>query len=249
MSDFASMRDLDYTFSDMNSTLYPLFLSLGERACVVAGLGAVGCRKLAGLLAGGAKDILVLERRPLERLSANARGLLAECAARVEHRDFAASDARPGALVFAATSDKAENLRIAQLCRQSGAFCNCATDPAAGNFLVPATARKGKLTAALSTAGQSPALAAQWRAELEKWLAGRERIAWLLGRLREPVLALGLGQEANAAIFRKIAVSQAADWLADNENDKCREWFNSELPRVLAPAINNIMNEYAHVFR
>lgn len=234
----------------MNSTaLYPLFLSLEGRRCIVAGLGSVGCRKLAGLLAAGATDILALEKSGFGKLSAQAQGLLARQEVKLEHRNFDEQDAQSGHLVFAATSDRSENLRIARLCRNGGALCNCATDPEAGDFQVPAVARKGKLTAALSTAGQSPALARQWRGEQEKWLAGREGIAWLLGRLREPLLALGLGQDANAAIFRSLAASAVADWLAEDDLDKCRAWLTAELPCALAPAINDIFLEYEHIFR
>ena len=244
------MRDLDYTFLAMNSTApYPLFLKLGNRPCVVAGLGAVGCRKLAGLLAAGAANVLALDLRRFQELSGQARELLAAGGVKLERRGFEAEDARPGALVFAATSDRSENLRIARLCARKGALCNCATDPQAGDFIVPAIARKGRLTGALSTAGQSPALSAIWREELEKWLAGREKIAWLLGRLRGPILALGLGQEANAALFRKIAASPAADWLAHGEIAKCRAWLGAELPAGLAPDMENILTDYVHAFR
>lgn len=247
---FAISVELEYIFSGMNSTvLYPLFLNLRDARCVVVGLGAVGCRKLAGLLAAGASEILALDMVPEADLSSQARQLLRDGHVIYEQRSFAPCDALASRLVFAATSDKAENLRIAALCREARAFCNCATEPGAGDFLVPSVARSGQLCAALSTAGQSPALAAKWRAELAQWLGPREKFAWLLGRLRQPILELNLDSSQNRAIFRELAISPISDWLEKNDTNQCRQWLQAALPCELEPAINNILVEYANVFR
>lgn len=233
----------------MNSSHpYPVFLSLAGRLCVVAGLGSVGRRKLASLLAANADNVLALDGRPLPSLDPKAQALVKDKRVRFENRSFTAEDAAASFLVFAATSDTQENERIADLCRKSGALCNCVTAPQDGDFILPATARQGSLCAALSTAGQSPLLASQWRLELEDWLKPREKLAWLLGRLRAPVLALGNEQAFNSAIFRKIAESPVPHWLMHGDLDHCQDWLKSELPENLHPEINAIFSEFADVF-
>lgn len=233
----------------MNSTVaYPVFLFLESRICVVVGLGEVGCRKLAGLLAARTGCILALDLRAPGELSSRARELLAAGQVRFEQRSFAVSDAQKATLVFAATDHNAENLRIARLCRQHNAFCNCVTSPEAGDFIVPSVARSGSLCLALSTAGQTPALARIWREELSEWLAQHERLAWLLGRLRQPLLEVGLGHEQNAAIFRQLATSHLAEWLGRNDLKSCRDWLLNTLPGTLSPTIQQVLAEYEDAF-
>lgn len=227
---------------------YPVFLALNEHKCVVVGLGGVGCRKLAGLLASRAQNVLALDLRPKAELSIEAAQLLKDARIKFENRCFTKEDASSSFLVFAATYDCEENLRIAQLCRETRTLCNCITDPAAGSFILPATARKGNLCAALSTAGQSPYLASQWRLELEDWLRPREKMAWLMGRIRAPLLALGNEHSHNSAIFRKIAESPIPHWLEHDDLLHCEEWLKTELPPELHQELALIFAEYAHAF-
>lgn len=239
-----------YSIMPMNSTKpYPIFLALKGRQCAVAGLGKVGRRKLGGLLEAGAGAVLALDRRPCGQLGAEARTLIADERVRFEARAFEPKDAEASFLVFAATSDAAENSRIAALCRRAKALCNCATDPPGGDFILPATARQGALCAALSTAGQSPLLARQWRIELENWLRPREKLAWLMGRLRAPVLALGNEQSHNSAIFKKIAESPIPAWLENGEAWRCRDWLRAALPAELRADLEAIFAEYDAIFR
>ena len=142
-----------------HAPLYPIFLSLEGRACLVAGLGGVGRRKLEGLLACGPASVLVLDILRAEDLSAEAAALLTDPRACFESRTCTPADIQGRALVFAATGSAVENARIAALCREANVLCNCASAPELGAFSVPAVARQDGLAAALSTGGASPALA------------------------------------------------------------------------------------------
>ncbi|MBD5626528.1 MAG: bifunctional precorrin-2 dehydrogenase/sirohydrochlorin ferrochelatase [Desulfovibrio sp.] len=218
---------------------YPLFLSLEGEHCLVAGLGEVGRRKLAGLLAAGVGSVLALESglpapagdsdlgEEIARLTADPR-------VRVELRACCEADVRAARLVFAATSDARENARIAALCREAGVLCNCASAPELGSFAVPAVARAGELRAALSTGGASPALTRILRRELESWLAPRAALARFLGRLRPLVLAMGADTRHNTQLFRKVAASPLGDWLTAGDLARCRAWLERELPPALA---------------
>lgn len=238
-----------YTFSSMiSSHSFPLFMSLADKHCVVAGLGEVGARKTENLLACGAGSILALDIKPVTGICAQGRSLLRDQRITFASRAFRPEDCANATLVFATTSDAAENRRIAAICRKARVLCNCATDPECGDFILPATARQGQLCAALSTAGQSPLLARQWRMELEEWLKPREKLAWLMGRLRAPVLALGCTAAFNAAFFRKIAESPIAHWLEHADIAPCRDWLLAELPPEMQSEIDNILADYATIF-
>lgn len=218
---------------------YPLFLSLEGEHCLVAGLGEVGRRKLAGLLRAGAGSVLVLDsglaQDPQKSApdSETAR-LLADPRVHLERRTCTAADIAPCRLVFAATGDPEENARIAGLCREARVLCNCASEPARGQFAVPAVARSGELTAAISTGGASPALARILRRELEAWLGPRAALAHFLGRLRHLVLAMREDTRHNTELFRKVAASPLGEWLYAGDIASCRAWLMEELPPALA---------------
>ena len=115
-----------------HAPLYPIFLSLEGRACLVAGLGGVGRRKLEGLLACGPASVLVLDILRAEDLSAEAAALLTDPRACFESRTCTPADIQGRALVFAATGSAVENARIAALCREANVLCNCASAPELG---------------------------------------------------------------------------------------------------------------------
>lgn len=213
---------------------YPLFLSLEDGHCLVVGLGEVGLRKLAGVLAAGVGSVLALDAGKASAPGPASASLLADPRVRVERRPCTAADIAPCCLVFAATNDAGENARIAALCREARVLCNCASAPALGQFAVPAVARSGELCAALSTGGASPALAHSLRRELESWLEPRAALAHFLGRLRPLVLAMKLDTRHNTQLFRKVAASPLGDWLAAGELARCRSWLERELPPALA---------------
>jgi siroheme synthase-like protein len=77
------------------------------------------------------------------------------------------------AVVLIATADRQTNAWVATLARQQHCLVNVADDPALCDFSMPAIVRRGDLTLAISTAGQSPAFAAWLRKRLERLLDHR----------------------------------------------------------------------------
>lgn len=221
--------------------LYPVSLSLNGRSCLIAGFGEVGKRKLAGLLAADVASVLVLDPYLQRHDQADRR-------VTIEARECTREDIKRSFMVFACTSSKTENARLAALCQELNILCNDATEPMQGSFIVPAIARKGGLTATISTSGQSPALARIWRMELEEWLEPRQKLAWLLGRLRKPLLEMGQTHICNRNFFRKAAASPLGEWLQQNNLDACRQWLMANLSVSLHAELNQILKEYADVF-
>lgn len=224
----------------VSTPLYPVFLSLTGMRCVLAGLGAVGRRKLAGLLACRPASVLALD---IAAPAPEAAELLGDPRVRFEQRAFRRDDLRGCALVFAATGDSAENSRIAALCAECGVWCNSITTPDEGTFQVPAVARQGMLAAALSTGGASPALSRRWKAELEQWLAPRSRTAAFMGRLRPLVLALGEETGHNTRLFRKLAASPLQALLEAGDTTACRRLLRAELPPALHDHIAELLDD------
>ena len=223
------------------TTLYPLFLSLTGLHCLLVGLGQVGQRKLAGLLACDPASVLVLDPHASTQQDPTLLSMLDDGRVRLEYRICTADDIHGKALVFAATGSVAENQRIAALCRNQGVLCNCASAPDYGSFQVPAVARNAPLAAALSTGGASPALARRWKDELTQWLVPRARMAALMGRLRPMVLALNAETVHNTKLFRKLTASPLQQWLEDGDLENCRQWLLAELPSELHAHIAELL--------
>ena len=145
--------------------LFPLFVELDGRPCVVIGGGAVAERKVAALLDAGAVVTVVSPA-----LSPALAGLVAD--GRIAHvaRGYTSGDLIGVALAFAATDDGAINADVAHEGRLRGVWVNAADDPAHCDAILPAVVRRGGVTVAVSTGGASPALARAVRERLERAL-------------------------------------------------------------------------------
>jgi cobalt-precorrin 5A hydrolase / precorrin-3B C17-methyltransferase len=148
-------------------TVYPITLTnLRGAPVVVVGGGAVGARKLSGLLAAGAAVRLISPAAQPELR------VLAESSAITWHaRPYQPGDLAGARLVFAATNQRAVNAQVAADAAALGLLCNVADDPRAGDFHLPAVYREPGLLVAVSTAGASPARAKRLRDQIAAWIA------------------------------------------------------------------------------
>lgn len=136
-------------------TFYPAFLDLRGKPCLVVGGGKVAYDKARALAKAGARVTAVApEIRPaLARLKG-----VRPVRRRFRPSDLGTAESRPW-LVVAATDDRALNEEVSRLCAWHRIWMNAVDQPALCGFIVPATARRGPLTFAVSTGGASPALA------------------------------------------------------------------------------------------
>ncbi|MDR0826428.1 MAG: bifunctional precorrin-2 dehydrogenase/sirohydrochlorin ferrochelatase [Desulfovibrio sp.] len=209
---------------------FPLYIDLSAKKILIVGAGRVGQRKMRALLAARPQSITLLDPnfdpRGIEIFS--TPGLI--CLPRA----FTPEDLEDKDLVFAASSDPPLNARIAALCAERKILCNCASGPAAGDCIMPAHFYSEGICLAVGTEGQSPALAKRLREDLEAYVASRYAgLLALLGKLRAPLLELGLGPEADAEIFRALVFSPLAECLEKGEKDKAGAILREILPTAM----------------
>jgi precorrin-2 dehydrogenase/sirohydrochlorin ferrochelatase len=167
---------------------FPIMLRLAGRACVVVGAGRVAAEKAAGLLRYGA-EVVVVAPKAVRWIRENARaGKLVW-----RRRMFSSRDLRGAFLVVAATDSAASNHAVFHACQTQGVLCNAVDDPEHCDFFYPAVVRRGPLQIAISTNGNSPALAARLRKELERQF-GPEWGAFVknIGKLRQQLLSASM---------------------------------------------------------
>ena len=150
---------------------YPITLTnLRGALVVVVGGGAVGARKLRGLLAIGAVVRLISPA-----VTPELRALADSGAITWHARAYQPGDLTGARLVFTATDQRAVNAQVADDAAALGLLCNVADDPRAGDFHLPAVYREPGLLVAVSTAGASPARAKRLRDQIAAWLADGRR--------------------------------------------------------------------------
>ncbi|MCU0259552.1 MAG: bifunctional precorrin-2 dehydrogenase/sirohydrochlorin ferrochelatase [Ilumatobacteraceae bacterium] len=134
---------------------YPVVLDLRGVLVLVVGAGPVGVRKVEGLVAAGAAVRVVATRvtGPLDRSTV----------VEVRERAFDPVDLDGVRLVVTATGDAAVDAEVAGAARERGLWVNAADQAEDCGFILPAVARAGTLTIAVSTDGASPALARRLR--------------------------------------------------------------------------------------
>ena len=146
--------------------LFPMMLRIEGKNCLVVGGGKVAAEKIAGLLVHEA-NVTVVSPRAVSAIQKQAGlGIL-----QWKRRRFLPNDVKDALLVIAATNSPAVNSSVFRACAARGVLCNAVDDPANCDFFYPAVVRRGPLQIAISTGGNSPALAARLRRELEKQMS------------------------------------------------------------------------------
>ena len=157
--------------------MYPVFLQLKQVPCLVVGAGAVAQRRIFSLLEQEANvTVLAPEPIPLPLQHQSLRYIQAV---------YATSFLKDRKLVFAATNDIQLNKTIVREAQERGILVSSITDGITTDFSVPAHTTTGNLTAAISTNGGSPSLAAAICKEVTPILSTYEPLCSLQVQIRE----------------------------------------------------------------
>jgi precorrin-2 dehydrogenase/sirohydrochlorin ferrochelatase len=159
---------------------YPIFIDLNGKKAVVVGGGHIAERKVNTLLECGAVVTVVAPEATEGIRSLSNGGRITWIA-----RGYCSGDLEGAFCTYASTDDNTINRAVYAEASQNSQLCNVVDVPALCNFIVPSIVNRGELTVAVSTSGNSPALAKRLKAMLneelgEEWAALND----LLGRLR-----------------------------------------------------------------
>jgi len=199
--------------------LYPIFINLSDRSCLIIGGGKVAQRKIETLLEYKARVLLV---------SPVVTDVIDKWAQQElivwERRAFEPADLKGIFLVFIATGDSHINKKIADLCRERGIMVNAVDDPENCDFYVPAILRRDSLCIAVSTEGKSPLLAAKLRNELDRTIPSAYG-DWveLLGQLRDEIKRSDLDIEQRRQLFADLVYSDILELIIQGRKQEAEE--------------------------
>src|ERR1035437_211204 len=167
------------------SSLLPIFLKLDGRRGLLVGAGNVARDKIGSLLRTGLRLRVVAPQACLEIREFAAEGKLEWI-----QRRFEVSDLDGNFVVIAATNSPEVNASVYRGAVERNILCNSVDDIPNCDFFFGSVVSRGELQIAISTAGESPAVAQRLRREIDAQLPD-DLGPWLhnLGQLRREVLA------------------------------------------------------------
>lgn len=144
--------------------LYPLFLKVAGRRCVVIGGGPIGAQKARELLVCGA---LVLAVSPTfddawDALANEFPGLLTQ-----ERATWSSRHAAGAFVLFSATADPVVDAQVWDEGHRVGALVNIVDVPHRCDFYAGAVVRRGPVQVLIGTGGASPSLAIALKHRIE----------------------------------------------------------------------------------
>jgi precorrin-2 dehydrogenase/sirohydrochlorin ferrochelatase len=198
------------------SSLFPMFVKLAGKRCLVVGAGNVGEPKIGALIDTGARvTVIALHAND----AVNAWAAAGEIT--LERRAFAAEDLDGAFLAVVATASRALNGSIYREAQRRGVLCNVVDDPEYCDFYYPAVVQRGDLQIAISTNGQSPSLSQKLRQQLERQF-GPGYAEWVaeLGETRKLVLGSDLDPKRKRELLLSLASREAVKAALTEESAK-----------------------------
>jgi uroporphyrin-III C-methyltransferase/precorrin-2 dehydrogenase/sirohydrochlorin ferrochelatase len=182
-------------------SLLPIFLKLDDRPGLIVGAGNVALEKLQTLLPTGLRIRIIAPAAKPEVQALAADG-------RVEwiQREFQPADLDGNFVVIAATDNPDVNAQVYGESVRRGILVNSVDDPPHCDFYFGSIVRRGDLQIAISTAGESPAVAQQLRREIDDRLP-HDLGPWLreIGQLRREILATHPAGDERKALLHRLA--------------------------------------------
>ncbi len=188
--------------------LFPIFLKLTGRPCLVIGAGHLAESKIESLLTAHGQ-VTVIAPQASEKI----QDLAAAGEITLHQRPYAAGDVQNYFLVVTATNVPAVNRAVFHEATAANVLCNAVDDPPFCDFYFPSVVRRGDLQIAISTAGASPALAQRLRKEINAQLP-LDTGDWLtdLGNLRREVVAAEPLNESRRLLLHQLATREVCGY-------------------------------------
>jgi precorrin-2 dehydrogenase/sirohydrochlorin ferrochelatase len=199
--------------------LFPVFLNITDKDCLVVGGGKVALRKIKSLLTAGAR-IRVISPEILPDINQLAENK----SIKLFKKKFEEKDIGCPFLVISATNCVRTNKMIAELCFEKNIPVNVIDDPSKCTFQIPAVVRRGDLNIAVSTNGKSPMLAASLRKKIEEQFGVEYEIyIKILGDVRKRLLNEIPDEEKRRSILKKIIQSDLLKLIKNGEESRLKE--------------------------
>lgn len=199
--------------------LYPVYIDLTNKKCLVIGGGKVAERKIDHLLDYGC-SIRVVSPQVERNIELWADQELIE----LYRREFQAHDIADNFMVFVATDNYQINEKVSKICRDRGIMVNAVDDPPNCDFYVPSILKRNSLVLAISTGGKSPAFARRLRGELEEIITPEYgEFVDILGEQRDVIKEHIKDIEIRKKIFEELVYSDILDLLKAGEKEKAKE--------------------------
>src|SRR5580693_1764111 len=212
-------------------SLLPIFLNLERRRCLLVGAGTVALEKIGSLLKTGLNlRVVAPEAR------AEIRALAAEGKLEWIERAFEPADLDGNFVVIAATDVPEVNALVYREAVKRNIPCNSVDDIPNCDFFFGSVVSRGDLQIAISTAGESPAVAQRLRREIDEQLP-RDLGPWLseLGALRREVRSASPAGEARNLLLHELAQRQLCSSPACPTRQYAQEQI-AALQKVEVPA-------------
>jgi uroporphyrin-III C-methyltransferase/precorrin-2 dehydrogenase/sirohydrochlorin ferrochelatase len=230
---------LSRTFADftMSDALFPLFLQLTNRPCLVIGGGSVALEKATRLLEFGAQLTIVAPQLVAELQQRAARHELTWIP-----EPFQESHLQGSWFVVSTLRDPEINQRILAEANRHHIFLNVVDQPKFCTCHWPAILSRPPVTVAFSTAGTSPALAGYLRRTLNDALPPRlgELATWL-AHWRQQVQPLLPDLAARGDFWRHLFALGIVEKFAAGEQEQAEEVIRQALQ-----ALESTLQEHTH---
>ncbi len=188
-------------------SLLPIFLKLEGRQCLLVGAGTVALEKIGSLLKTGLRLRVVAPEARVEIQELAAEGTLEWM-----KKEFEAADLDGNFIAIAATDVPEVNAAVYREAVARGIPTNSVDDIPNCDFFFGSVVSRGDLQIAISTAGESPAVAQRLRREIDEQLP-QDLGPWLarLGDLRREVLVAHPRSEERRLLLHELAQRQICD--------------------------------------
>jgi len=188
-------------------SLLPIFLNLAGRPALLVGAGAVALDKIGSLLKTGVRLRVIAPRARAEIQELAGEGKL-----ELVLRAFEPADLDGNFIVIAATDLSEVNAAVYREAVARGIPCNSVDDIPNCDFFFGSVVSRGDLQIAISTAGESPAVAQRLRREIDEQLPSDLGSGLAeLGELRREVLATHERGEERRLLLHELAQRQICD--------------------------------------
>lgn len=176
---------------------FPMFVEMEGRHCLVVGGGQVALRKVKVFLDFGAQ-VKVIAAEILPEICQMENVVC-------QQKYFEDTDLDGQEFAVAATDDMELNQRVSMACKRKKIPINVVDKPEECSFIFPAYLKEGKVVAAFSSGGQSPAVTQYLKGQMRPVMTGLiGEIAACLGDLRGIVQQNPGTRAAGREIYKEI---------------------------------------------